>query len=179
MTSSGQDTPWLDPQMRAAAAKQAELAPSLLGSYASQPIEVIRQAHRDERRYWNEDPPDLERVDDTRIPGPVGDIPARIYCPKSGGVLPGLLYFHGGGWIVGDLDTHDKITRTLAKETGFTVIAVDYRLAPEYKFPTQLQEAVAVADALTSGSGDWGVDPNRLAVSGAIPPAPISVRLVA
>ncbi len=166
MATRGLETLWLDPQMQAAAIKQAELAPDLAGSYASQPIEVLRQAYRDERRYWNEDPPDLERVEDTSFPGPVGPIPARIYRPKNDSLQPGLIYLHGGGWIVGDLDTHDKITRILAKETGFTVIAVDYRLAPEHKFPTQLQEAVAVADALASGARDWCIDSSRLAVGG-------------
>src|SRR5580700_7517588 len=87
----------------------------------------------------NPEPPDLKSVAPLSIPAPNGSIPARIYTPKTprlaGGLAPCLVFFHGGGWVIGDLDSHDVVCRTLADEAQLIVISVDYRLAPEHKFP--------------------------------------------
>ena len=85
------------------------------------------------------------KIENFTIPGPQGDIRARAYAPIAAGgeAMPALVYFHGGGFVVGDLDTHDGLCRLLAHEGGFRVIAVEYRLAPEHKWPAPLDDAAA------------------------------------
>ena len=155
----------LDPQMRAVLAKQAELSPAQ-SDYKDVPLAQVRDLYDAERRYWNADGPDLPRVEDRGIPGPFGEIPVRAYYPAGAGPVPALVYLHGGGWIVGNPGTHDKITRLLALDAGCAVISVDYRLAPEHKFPTQLEECLAVVRHLAANAGDWGLDGGRLAIGG-------------
>lgn len=116
----------------------------------------------------NGDPPPVRAVEDRRIPGPNGPVPVRIYRPgpeprqggepgRGQGDVPGprpsdatgpaaaLVYFHGGGWVLGDLDTHDYVCRELANATPCTVVAVDYRLSPEHRFPAAVEDGYAVA----------------------------------
>lgn len=87
----------------------------------------------------NPDPADMASVRSIAIPGPAGDIPARLYTPnklrQDEGLAPALVFFHGGGWVIGDLDTHDVVCRGIAHDGELLVISVDYRLAPEHKFP--------------------------------------------
>ena len=111
---------------------------------------------------------DLARVEDRAIPGPRGPIPIRVYWPDTEpGPAPAVLvYFHGGGWVHGDLDTHDPICRTLAAAAGIIVVAVDYRLAPEHKFPAGLEDAEAATCWVAAHAGELGADPTRLAVGG-------------
>lgn len=86
----------------------------------------------------------VQSVTDTRIPGPAGDLPVRIYRPMD--VTVGLIvYYHGGGWTVGDLNSHDAIVRLLANRTGCTIVSVDYRLAPEHAFPAAVEDAWTAA----------------------------------
>src|SRR5271154_2093043 len=85
----------------------------------------------------------IGRVEDLSIPGPGGDIPVRLYASEHGGVRPALVYFHGGGWVFGNIETHDAVCRLLAKESGAVVISVDYRLSPEHKFPAAVDDAYA------------------------------------
>lgn len=115
------------------------------------------------------EPPGLSigKIDNIAMPGPAGDIKLRVYTPVGGGaVLPGLIYFHGGGWVIGDLDTHDALCRTLANETGARVIAVDYRLAPEHKFPAAADDCYAAVRWVETNATELGLDPNRIAVAG-------------
>lgn len=117
------------------------------------------------------EPPGLAigKVENTSFQGPSGDqIKLRVYTPVAGGgaALPGLVYFHGGGWVIGDLDTHDALCRTLANETGARVISVDYRLAPEHKFPAAVDDAYAAVKWIESNASKLGIDPNRIAVAG-------------
>ncbi len=115
------------------------------------------------------EPPGLAigKIDNIAMPGPGGEIKLRVYTPVGGGaVLPGLVYFHGGGWVIGDLDTHDALCRTLANETGARVIAVDYRLAPEHKFPAAADDCYAAVKWVETNAATLGVDPNRIAVAG-------------
>jgi len=102
------------------------------------------------------------------IPGPAGEIRARAYAPVAGGgdALPALVYFHGGGFVVGDLDTHDGLCRLFAHEGGFRVIAVDYRLAPEHKWPAPLDDANAALRWIAENAPALGVDAGRIAVGG-------------
>ncbi|MDJ0610694.1 MAG: alpha/beta hydrolase fold domain-containing protein [Kiloniellales bacterium] len=155
----------LDPQMAAALGKSQDLAPGLT-AIPDLPIPELRRLYAEERRFWNADRPEVARVFEDKLPGPAGDIPIRIYHPSERTDLPALIFLHGGGWIMGSLDTHDKIMRVLALESGFAVVGVDYSLAPEHRFPTALDETLAVVGACATLGGDWGLDPARLAVGG-------------
>ncbi len=110
-------------------------------------------------------PEPIASVEDRVIPGPGGDIPIRIYTPDSpsGGAI---LYFHGGGWVICNLDTHDAPARALAKLSGATLISVDYRLAPEAKYPAAADDCYAATQWVSEHGGDLGIDPSRIAVSG-------------
>ena len=110
----------------------------------------------------------IGKIDNVAMPGPAGEIKLRIYTPVAGGAtaLPCLVYFHGGGWVIGDLDTHDALCRTLANETGARVVAVDYRLAPEHKFPAAADDAFAAVKWVESNAATLVIDPNRIAVAG-------------
>ena len=102
---------------------------------------------------------DVAHVEDRTIAGPAGEIPVRVYEPSPGS-LPLLVYFHGGGWVTGSLDTHDGVCRSLANRAGCTVVAVDYRMAPEHRFPA------AVEDAWAAVKWAAALDPPALAVGG-------------
>jgi acetyl esterase len=102
------------------------------------------------------------------IPGPAGDIRARVYAPVAAGgeALPALIYFHGGGFVMGDLDTHDGLCRLIAHEGGFIVVAVDYRRAPENKWPAPLEDAAAATRWIFDNASSLGIDAGRIAVGG-------------
>jgi acetyl esterase len=85
----------------------------------------------------------VPRTKDRVIPGPAGDIPVRIHWPAGPGPFPALVFFHGGGWVVGNLDTHDVTCRSLTNQAGCVTVSVDYRLAPEHKFPAAVEDAYA------------------------------------
>ena len=108
----------------------------------------------------------LARVEDVLIPGPAGDVPARLYARERGGLRPALIYFHGGGWVIGSVDTHDPICRSLAKESGAVVISVDYRLAPEHKFPAAVEDAHAATVWVCANAERLGIDASRIVISG-------------
>lgn len=110
----------------------------------------------------------IGKVEDRGIAGPGGDISVRLYTPVAAGsgALPALVYFHGGGWVIGDLETHDALCRSFANEAGCKVIAVDYRLAPEHRFPAAAEDALAAVAWVEKNAASVGVDPNRIAVAG-------------
>lgn len=98
--------------------------------------------------------PTLERKDDTTLPGPAGPVPVRIYQSSSPAAEgPVLTYFHGGGWVIGNLETHDSLCAEIALQTGWTVVSVDYRLAPEAPFPAATEDCLA-ATRWVAGSPD-------------------------
>ncbi|MDO8288099.1 MAG: alpha/beta hydrolase [Parvibaculum sp.] len=107
-------------------------------------------------------------VEDRTIPGPAGEIPVRIYTPVAAGsgTLPVLVYFHGGGWVIGDLETHDALCRSFANEAGCKVVAVDYRLAPEHVFPAAVDDCYAAVKWVAANGASIGADVTRIAVSG-------------
>jgi acetyl esterase len=108
------------------------------------------------------------KVQNIVIPGPSGDIKARLYAPVAAGgaAHPALVYFHGGGFVVGDLDTHDGLCRLLVHEGGFMVVAVDYRRAPENKWPAPLDDAYAAMRWIFQNAPSLGIDAGRIAVGG-------------
>jgi acetyl esterase len=108
----------------------------------------------------------LERVEDRTLPGPAGAMQMRLYSPSSGDQLPGLIYFHGGGFVAGSLETHDCIARALAQSGAARVASVDYRLAPEHRFPAALEDAVAAVRYISAHAVEFGIDSARLGVCG-------------
>ncbi len=131
------------------------------------PLPELRQQLRTMVMLMDEPAPDLARVEDLRIPGPAGEIPARVYAPSAGGApLPTVAYFHGGGWVQGDLETHHGLCARLAKHAGALVVAVDYRLAPEHKFPAAVDDCFAAYRWLRTRGRDIGADTARVAVAG-------------
>src|SRR5438309_6435405 len=128
-----------------------------------------RQLFRDTRPAATPVPPEIGSVRDLAAEGPRGPIPLRIYRPAgvpASTPLAGLVYFHGGGWVIGDLETHDVLCRQLTAEAGVSVIAVDYRLAPEHKFPAAADDAWAATRWIATHAAELGVDADRLAVGG-------------
>jgi acetyl esterase len=114
-----------------------------------------------------EDVEPVASVDDRTIPGPDGEIPVRIYKPSADDtVRPGVVYFHGGGWVICDLDSHDGACRHLANAVDAVVVSVDYRLAPEHRFPAPAEDSYAAAQWVADNASDLGIDPDRLAVAG-------------
>jgi acetyl esterase len=131
------------------------------------PVAEAREEIRREAASVAGRPLPVARVEATTIPGPGGSLPARLYVPWGAPAAgPLLVYLHGGGWVVGDLDTHEAPCRFLAREAGMRVLAVDYRRAPEHPFPAAVDDAVkAVRYAIENGDR-LGADPARVAVGG-------------
>jgi acetyl esterase len=139
------------------------------------PYETVSPAEARElylkgRVVTNPEPPELKSVQPLAIPSPHGSIPARIYTPmrprKTNGLAPCLVFFHGGGWVIGDLDSHDVVCRKLADEGQLVVISVDYRLAPEHKFPAAVEDAITAARWIADNSRQLDIDASRLTVGG-------------
>jgi len=112
------------------------------------------------------EPEDVALIEDGRLPGAGGQIPFRLYSPAPDRTLPALLYLHGGGWVVGDLDTHDSVCRALARRAGCVVLALDYRLAPENPFPAAVEDAWTALNWLCDHATEIGADSDRIAVGG-------------
>src|SRR5450631_3008723 len=129
-----------------------------------------REFYSQARFVSNPEPPELDQVQPLTIASPAGPIPARIYTPgklrKADGLAPCLVFFHGGGWVIGDLDSHDVVCRKLAYEGQLLVISVDYRLAPEHKFPAAVDDAIAATKWIADNARSLGIDAERLMVGG-------------
>ena len=110
----------------------------------------------------------IGKIENIEAAGPEGPIPLRIYTPVAAGAsgLAALIYFHGGGFVLGDLDCYDSVCRALAESSGCRVISVDYRLAPEHPFPAAVDDCFAAAKWIEANAGTLGIDPNRIAVAG-------------
>ena len=111
-------------------------------------------------------PIELASITDRTIPGPAGEIPVRIYRPSTDAGLPVTVFFHGGGWVVGDLESHDHCCRVIAAKADCVVVAIDYRLAPEAKFPAAIDDAWAATEWVATHGDELNVDASRLAVAG-------------
>ncbi|HJW39611.1 MAG TPA: alpha/beta hydrolase [Rhizomicrobium sp.] len=108
------------------------------------------------------------RIENRTIPGPAGDIAVRLYTPlgESAPTLAGLVFFHGGGFVIGDLETHDDLCRCLANGSNCRVVSVDYRLAPEHPFPAAVEDCYAATRHIAANAAAFGIDAARLAVGG-------------
>ncbi len=131
--------------------------------------EEARAANVKSRPVLQPAPPEVAEVEDLTCPGPAGPIRLRRYRgigtdPKA--ALPCLLFLHGGGWVIGDLDSHDQVARSLANHAGSCVIAVDYRLAPEHRFPGAVEDSAAALQYVAANAAALRIDPARIAVGG-------------
>jgi acetyl esterase len=130
------------------------------------PVEA-RRFYVERRRFTQPDAPALPVVRDLVADGPAGPIPLRFYRPVDGGhALPVLVYFHGGGWVIGDLDTHDVLCRELALGAGCAVVSVDYRMGPEHRFPAAVDDCISATRWVREHAPTLGVDRSRIAVGG-------------
>jgi acetyl esterase len=155
----------LHPQLVALLERAAK---SPLPPYYEVPAPVARRLYRDTRGALTPDPPAVEASWLLLAPGPAGPVPVRAYRPKGAGkdeILPALVYFHGGGWVIGDLDTHDVVCRTLANGARCAVFSVEYRKAPESPFPAAVEDCFSALSFICS-SGSLKINPKQVAVAG-------------
>jgi acetyl esterase len=154
----------LDPQMKAFLEAANADGPMFLRSETPEQARAKMMALLEARP---SEPPEVYSVEDRAIPGPHGLIPIRIYTPAEARTPMGILmYFHGGGWVLGSLETHDILCRNLAIGAGCVVVAVDYRLAPEHKFPAAPEDCYAATQWAAANAGALGGDPSIIAVGG-------------
>lgn len=128
-----------------------------------------RRLYMASREILQHAPAAVAEVKDLVMKGPAGDIPLRLYrgsALQPGKPQPVLVYYHGGGWVIGGLDSHDGVCRDLANGANCTVISVDYRMGPEHKFPAAVDDSIAALEWIAANAKDLGIDPGRLAVGG-------------
>ena len=128
-----------------------------------------RAYYRDRRSVTQPVLPEVALVRELQMDGPQGPIPMRLYRPigsSAGSLLPVLVYYHGGGWVIGDLDTHDSLCRALCNESGGAVVSVDSRLGPEHRFPAAVNDALAATRWVRAQAAELKLDASRLAVGG-------------
>lgn len=158
----------MDPHIKALIDEQAAAAAANpMPPLDALPPEMIRAGYRMQRQAQNLNAPKDVETRDIQVAGADGPIPARLYTPAGApAVTPGLVYFHGGGFAIGDLETHDGHCRRLAAYSGFRVLSVDYRLAPEHPFPAGHDDALAATRWAFDHAAEIGLDPARIAVGG-------------
>ena len=130
------------------------------------PIDQARAAHEAESEQLSGPPDPIAEARDVEIPGPGGDIRLRVLRPDGDGPLPVVAYLHGGGWALGSVDSFETPMRALANASGAIVAGVEYRLAPEHRFPAALNDTLAAVRWLAEAATEVGGDPDRLAVAG-------------
>jgi len=142
------------------------LALKFLKEYKGTNILAVRQSYKDMIKTDYSKKLPLKAVNNFSINTSHGDIPVRLYSNVEGADVPLIVFIHGGGWCIGNLDTHDQQCRRITKATGFAVLSVDYTLSPEAKFPTALEETVEVIEKLINGQVDIPADTSRIAIMG-------------
>jgi acetyl esterase len=155
--------PTLHPQIAQIldAMAKAELRPieAMTPAEARAQMEMTARARQAE-------PLPVAKVEDRMIPGPAGAIPLRLYWPNAAGPLPVIVYYHGGGHIIGSLDTHDFIARNLCAGAGALLVSVDYRMGPEHKFPAAVDDCFAALQWVHANAASLGADPGHIGVHG-------------
>jgi acetyl esterase len=160
------DQPWVDPEVPAAGAALRErgLSAPPLGQA---PLADVRGGFGRIAAFLSEGSQPLRDESQVEVPGPHGPIACRIYRPDGAtGVVPALVYFHGGGFALGEAAYWDAMLRDLVRQSGVAAVNVDYRLSPEHRFPVQFDEAVAAIRHFAAGGGAHGIDGTRLAAGG-------------
>ena len=130
------------------------------------PVDQARAGHEAETAHLSGPGEPVAEVRDLEIPSPAGSIPARLYRPEGDGPLPLVIYLHGGGWMLGSIDSFDTVLRALANASGAMVLSVGYRLAPEAPFPAGLEDATCAVRWAAAEAASLGADPGRLAIAG-------------
>jgi len=168
MAADADAAPWVDPDMQKAFARMAEIAREhdLPADRSTMTPEQARRRMEIDRAWWNQERPALARIEETTVPGPTRPVPVRLLYPSTDAPLPVIVYLHGGGWVVGSLETHGRGMHALANASNCLVVGVDYALAPETKFPGAIEEIAAVIDHIVAHAADWGADPTRIALAG-------------
>jgi acetyl esterase/lipase len=140
---------------------EADLKPieALTPAEARAQMEATAQARKAE-------PLPVDRVEERSVPGPAGDIRLRLYWPNAAAPLPAIVYYHGGGHVIGSLDTHDLVARNLCAGVGALVASVDYRMGPEHKFPAAVEDSFAALRWVHANAQELGADPGRIGVHG-------------
>jgi acetyl esterase len=152
----------LDPQAKAVLDQMAAL--NLPPRWTITPDEARRQM---EARMAASPPGEpVARVEERTVPGPAGEIPVRVFTPEGAGPLPALVYFHGGGWVIGSIRTHDATARAVANASGCVVVSVEYRLAPEHRYPAAADDCFAVTRHVAEHPDEFGALPGAVAVGG-------------
>ena len=158
--------PHLHPQMKQILEMMAQATEGQPKLWELTPIEARKTVEETFTQFWNADAPPIARTLDQEIDGPRGPIPVRLYDPGTAPPTPCLMYFHGGGFVVGSIAAYEGVCRRLANYSGFRVVSVGYRLAPEYKFPAGLDDCVASVCWIAAHGRALGIDPSRLFVGG-------------
>ncbi len=156
----------LDPQARAVLQR---IARSNTPPYAQLGVAAARELYRTTRITLGPSQSEEARIADFVAESSTSTIPVRVYRPAvaaDDAVLPGVVYFHGGGWVLGDLSTHDEVCRELANLAGCAIVSVDYRLAPEHKFPAAVDDAIEATQWVVRMASTLNIDPERIAVAG-------------
>lgn len=165
LVSDWRQTPY--GQLTSPAAIIAKLATWQESANSNPTVQGMRDSRRGAIGLVSGTPATMQDVRNLQISSPDGDLPVRIYTPStSTTALPIILYFHGGGWVLGDLDSHDNLCRTLAAKTDAIVVAVDYRLAPESIFPAALDDASTALHWVVANANGFNGDSARIAVAG-------------
>ena len=131
--------------------------------------EEARASYRSRRAFTQPDAPEVFKVEDKVVSDKGVNVTVRVYHPhaaQSHQTLPGLVYLHGGGWTIGDLDTHDVLCRSLCLQAGIVVVSVDYRMGPEHKFPAAYDDTVAAFNWTVAHAASLGIDASRIAIGG-------------
>src|SRR5580700_11905840 len=162
-TRSEGAVPSLHPQIREVlrAMAEAKLRPveEMTPAEAREQMEATARARKAE-------PLPVARVEERLTPGPAGEIRLRLYWPQAAAPVPAILYYHGGGHVIGSLDTHDFIARNLCAGVEALVASVDYRMGPEHKFPAAVEDSFAALEWVHANAAELGADPQRLGVHG-------------
>jgi acetyl esterase len=160
--SNAEKSPMLDPDIR----RLLDTVFAAPPDPAPPDIEALRGAAEEAPRLLGGEPEEIASVEDAHAPGPAGSIPVRIYRQAAAGPLPLVLYAHGGGWVTGSLDSHDRLCRILARSLPAVLVAVGYRCAPEHVYPAALDDVEAAWRWARAQGAKLGADGERFAVAG-------------